>query len=253
MIRTDEVTSNLIYDRLAESYGSDAQQNTTTRLTNELIAKYTKKTDRVIDFGCANGVHIKSVAPLCASIVGIDINEKMLGTAADHCKQFGIDNVTLHQCSAMSIDFPDEYFNLAYAFSILLLVPDTLKAIEEMVRVTKTGGLVVLDITGRYNLSKWHWSRYYQKQGHFGINAFSHAEILGYLQQIGLQMLEEHALGFTDQWKYIPLLGRCHFIDKIFHSRMLRDLDYLISNNRIIYGLANRWFIVCRKRSLDNS
>jgi ubiquinone/menaquinone biosynthesis C-methylase UbiE len=182
--------------------------------------------------------------------VGIDINQMMLNAALTACEGRGLKNISLHRCSASALDFPNNYFDLTYSYSTLLLVPDTRKAIAEIFRVTKPGGVIILDITGRYNLSQRHWSRYYQQQGHFGLNSFTRSEIHAYLKIMNGQVIEEYALGFTDQWKYLPFFGRLKFLEKLFHSGRSRDLDYRVSNLGVLSRLANRWFIVCRKLDL---
>jgi ubiquinone/menaquinone biosynthesis C-methylase UbiE len=248
MIRPEELTSNRVYDRCAATYGYDLNSILPIRLKYELVQRYVREDFNVLDVGCANGLHMQALARLCAQIVGIDINEPMLEIGAAKLRESGIANARLLKQSATSMEFPAECFDLAYSFSTLLLVPDTRVAIREIARVVKRGGLLILDITGRRNLSQWYWGRYYRRHGHFGVNSFTWEEVEGLLLgELGLELLEIHATGVLDQWKYVPLLRHLHFLDRITHARGNTDMDYRVSNKGLWTRLANRWYVVARK------
>jgi ubiquinone/menaquinone biosynthesis C-methylase UbiE len=59
-------------------------------------------------------------------------------------------NIYAHLCSATDIKFDDNYFDITMSISVLEHLPkdDVLKAIREMVRVTKPGGqiLITMDV-----------------------------------------------------------------------------------------------------------
>jgi ubiquinone/menaquinone biosynthesis C-methylase UbiE len=246
-IQQQEATSNQVYDKFAATYGYDLSSSLPSRLKYELTVKYLKPEYSVLDVGCANGIHMQALAKYCSKIQGIDINEKMLSLAREKFGLQDIANAEVFQQSAAALDFHDESFDLVYSFSTLLLVPDIKRAIEELARVLKPGGIGILDVTGRYNLSRIYWGRYYKKHGHFGVNSFGYAQLTGFLKKTGLDILESHALGFTDQWKYLPLMGKLGFLEKFFHGAEARDLDYRVSNLPLLFPLANRWYLVCRK------
>ena len=247
MIRPEEATSNNVYDKCAESYGYDIDSALSSRLKWQLLRKYIDYNYTVLDAGCGNGIHIQAVAHYCTHIIGIDINDKMLFLAQEKLREKGIKNAELFKQSCSSLQFEDNSFDLVYSYSTLLLIPDFFLAIRQLLRVLKPGGIAILDITGRYNLSQIYWSKYYRSHGHFGINSFSHKAIAELLLQLNSEVIEEHALGFTDQWKYLPLLSRATILDRLFHKGNSLDLDYLISNIRFLFPLANRWYIVSRK------
>jgi ubiquinone/menaquinone biosynthesis C-methylase UbiE len=247
MIRPEEATSNNVYDKCAKSYGYDIDSALSSRLKYHLLNKYIDSNHTVLDVGCGNGIYIQAVAHYCTRIIGIDINDNMLFLAREKLREKGITNAQLYKQSASSVQFEDNSFDLVYSFSTLLLIPDFFLAIRQILRVLKPGGIAILDITGRYNLSQIYWSRYYRSHGHFGVNSFSHKTITELLLQLNTEVIEEHALGFTDQWKYLPLLNHITILDRLFHKGNSLDLDYLISNIRLFFPLANRWYIVGRK------
>lgn len=247
MIPEHELTVNRVYDPYAARYGFDIDKTLAARLKLELLFARVRPEHRVLDVGCANGLYMLPLASRCSEIIGIDINDRMLGLAREALKRAGVANARLFKQSASSLNFAAASFDVVYAFSVLLLVPDSLGAMREIARVLKPGGWAVLDITGRYNLSRLYWGWYYRRHGHFGLNAYAYREIAGHLASLGLIIEEAHALGFTDQWRYIPGLHKLKVLDRLFHAPGERDLDYRLSNHPWLFPLANRWYLVCRK------
>lgn len=247
MIREDERTVDAVYDDYAANYGYDLHSTLSARLKYELARRYLQPHYQVLDVGCANGIHMQALAGYCSAITGIDINDRMLEQADERLSNQGIGNARLLKRSAAELGLPDASFDLVYSFSTLLLVPDTQCAVAEIARVLRPGGYAILDIIGRYNLSRIYWGYYYRRHGHFGVNSFTFPQLRSLLGRVGLEPIEAHALGFTDQWRYIPGLHWCKFLERIFHGPGSRDLDYRLSNTGPLFALANRWYLVCRR------
>jgi SAM-dependent methyltransferase len=143
--------------------------------------------------------------------------------------------------------FPEESFDVVFSYSTLLLIPEPERAYREIVHVLKSGGFAILDITGRYNLSRIYWANYYREQGHFGLNYYTLSEINSIFESLGFEILERHATGLLDQWKYIKGLRRLTFLDKMIHRTSGQpDLDYRLSQK--FSGFANRWYFVLKKK-----
>jgi SAM-dependent methyltransferase len=245
--RTAEASSNAIYDRLAGDYGYAVDGTLGARLKYELVLRHTPPDARICDVGCANGLHLARIAPHCREIVGVDINARMLALARDAIAQEGLGNARVEEMSATALGFPDASFDAAYSFSTLLLVPDVERAIGEIARILRPGGTAVPDLTGRWNLSQRHWTSWYRRHGHPGLRAFDLSQATNTLAAAGLDVVEAPALGFLDQWRYVPVLRRATFLDGLVHGSQ-RDLDYAVSNVRPLRPLANRWYMVCRRR-----
>jgi ubiquinone/menaquinone biosynthesis C-methylase UbiE len=247
VIRPEELTSDRIYDKIAASYGFDVDANLSARLKYDLALRYLRPDDNVLDIGCANGIHMRLLAGSCRHITGIDINEAMLDIAGTAMAENGIANVSLEKRSATDLGFADASFDLVYSFSTLLLIPDIERALREISRVLRPGGIAILDITGRWNLSRVYWGMYYRRHGHFGVHSFSYGDSVTRLGSLGLTVIESHALGFLDQWRYIPGLHWCKWLDRVLHRSLQDDLDYRVSNRPRLFPLANRWYVACRK------
>jgi ubiquinone/menaquinone biosynthesis C-methylase UbiE len=247
MIRPEELTSNRIYDSYATTYGFDVDASLSARLKYDLVLKYLKPSDDALDVGCANGIHMRLLSRECKQITGVDINRPMLDAARQKFDDEGISNASLEQCSATDMGFVDDRFDLVYSFSTLTLVPDVDRALHEISRVLRPGGISILDFAGRWNLSHLYWNLYYRRLGHFGQHGFEYGKTIARLESLGLRVLESHALGFLDQWRYVPILHWCKGLHGILHASFERDLDYRASNLSLFFPLANRWYLVCQK------
>jgi SAM-dependent methyltransferase len=190
---------------------------------------------------------MRLLAPYCRRIVGVDISQPMLEVARGKLHDDGISNAELYRRSATDLGFPAASFDLVYAFSILLLVPNVDRALAEIHRVLRPNGIAILDITGRWNLSRVYWGMYYRRQGHFGVRSFDYRRIDAQLNGLGLSAIESHALGFLDQWRYIPGLHWCKGIDRLLHRSLDSDIDYRVSNWPGVFRFANRWYMVCKR------
>jgi ubiquinone/menaquinone biosynthesis C-methylase UbiE len=244
-----ESGSNAIHDQIADTYGYAVDESLSAQLKYQLVLRHAPVGARVLDVGCANGLHLRKIAPHCRAIVGIDINARMLELARATLAADGIGNAEVAQMSATELTFADATFDAAYSFSTLLLITELEQAVAEMARVLRPGGIAVLDITGRWNLSQRHWDAWGRAQGHPGLRPLTWPQTTNLLASVGLEVVEAPALGFLHQWRYVPVLRRATFLDKVIHFSPQRDLDYLVSNLRPLRPLANRWYVVCRRRA----
>jgi ubiquinone/menaquinone biosynthesis C-methylase UbiE len=65
-----------------------------------------------------------------------------------------LEGVELKKGSATKIPYPDNYFDLVVSSEVIEHVPNTKKALKEMIRVTKPGGnLIIID----KNKFAFHW------------------------------------------------------------------------------------------------
>jgi SAM-dependent methyltransferase len=233
--RANTAAGDRIWTERAAGYGWNVDATLSSRLKAELVRDHVSPQSRVCDVGCGNGLFLRVLAPHCAHVTGIDLNAGMLAEARAMAAREDLGNVDLIQASGDALT--------------LLLIPDVDAALAHMVRILRPGGRLILDVAGRNNLSAIYWRLWYRRQGHFGIHAFTYPAIEAKLEKLGCRILASHALGFCDQWKYVPGLHLLRRLDGFFHGEPARErnLDYRVSNLPGIFRLANRWYIVARK------
>lgn len=110
------------------------------RVLGRLIrSKAGKKNFKVLEVGVGSGLSLEYL-PSTVNYKGVDINEKMLGLARRRLKQRRLKNATLDCMDAHRLQFNDESFDLVLASSVITAVETPMKALKEMIRVTKSGG-----------------------------------------------------------------------------------------------------------------
>lgn len=234
---------------IAGNYGWKVDATMSSWLKALLARRHLAPGARLCDAGCANGLFVRYLAPHCAHVTALDLNAAMLEQARIMVEQEGFRNIDLVRGDLMRLPLRDSSYDMVCCFSTLLLVPDAGAALREMTRILKPGGILILDVAGRYNLSALYWALWYRRRGHFGIRALSYGGISAALRRLGLTTIEAHALGFCDQWKYVPGLHLLKGLERVFHRSPdpARNLDYRVSNAPGLFQLANRWYVVARK------
>jgi SAM-dependent methyltransferase len=92
-----------------------------------------------LDVGCGNGAFTEQIMSLSApkSVTGIDPSEGQIAFAkSKHTAAI------YHVGDALSLPFDDQTFDISVMALAIAFVPDAQKAVDEMARVTKPGGLV---------------------------------------------------------------------------------------------------------------
>ena len=99
---------------------------------------------RVLDVGVGTGLELP-MFDRSTRLVGIDLSEPMLARARARVRAHGLANVEgLVVMDATRLAFPDESFDAAVAPYVLTVVPDPHAMLDEIWRVTKPGGEIVL-------------------------------------------------------------------------------------------------------------
>jgi SAM-dependent methyltransferase len=112
-----------------------------------------------LDVGCGTGALTSTVLARCApaSVLGVEPSEGFLAHARAHVTD---SRVRFEQGDAQRLPVPDRVVDAVVSGLVLNFVPDTGRAIDEMRRVTRRGGVVALyvwDYAGRMELMRSFW------------------------------------------------------------------------------------------------
>jgi len=103
--------------------------------------------ERVLDVACGTGVVSRLAAERMGSgrVVGLDINAGMLAVARSLSPSAG-PSIEWYEGSALTMPFPDAFFDLCLCQEGLQFFPDRPAAMREMFRVLQHGGRVALSV-----------------------------------------------------------------------------------------------------------
>lgn len=104
---------------------------------------------RVLDCGVGNvslSIALDSIKKGPVDIHAIDTSAQMLAQAKSVMQHAGL-NPHLQQADVMSLPYDDQSFDFVMAAHVLEHLPDPQRALEEMIRVLKPGGMVFLCVT----------------------------------------------------------------------------------------------------------
>lgn len=99
--------------------------------------------DCVLEVGVGTGINA-SLYPWHCHVTGIDLSAPMLEKARTRIRRKGLSHIRLIQMDAAALQFPDESFDIVYAPYLVNCVPDPIKVVNEMRRVCRPGGKIVI-------------------------------------------------------------------------------------------------------------
>jgi ubiquinone/menaquinone biosynthesis C-methylase UbiE len=132
------------YDAFSEGYETHRGENDPggyhdllDELEAEFVARWGRGKD-VLEVGCGTGLVLRRVAQFARSARGVDLSPGMLQKARER----GLDVL---EGSATALPFGDESFDVCCSFKVLAHVPEIGRALGEMARVTRRGGIVLAE------------------------------------------------------------------------------------------------------------
>lgn len=136
-----------IYDKEYEKFGDYHWQKDKSHVRNFLLSQLDDINAYILDAGCGDAYLLAQLGP---KAVGLDISPKALELAAKHT------NHKLVQGSVLDIPFPDNEFDIVIMEDVLehLTAEDGEKAMQEITRVCKIGGQLVVNTPIRHEPPK---------------------------------------------------------------------------------------------------
>jgi ubiquinone/menaquinone biosynthesis C-methylase UbiE len=148
---SDRDQTRAYYDEFAAGYERHRRPNDpggyhamVDDLEIELVARYGRDKD-VLECGCGTGLLLERVAAFAKSARGIDLSPGMLEGA----RARGLD---VREASVTELPFPDASFDVTCSFKVLAHVPEVGRALREMARVTRPGGVVLAEFYNALSL-----------------------------------------------------------------------------------------------------
>lgn len=103
--------------------------------------------ERVLEIGPGTGHYSLPVAQyldLNGSLHILDVQQQMLDHTVQRARNQGIESITATHGDAQQLPYPDDHFDAAYLVATLGEIPDQEQALEELLRVLRPGGRLVV-------------------------------------------------------------------------------------------------------------
>ncbi|TKJ42389.1 hypothetical protein CEE37_01530 [candidate division LCP-89 bacterium B3_LCP] len=110
----------------------------------------------LLDIGCGNASQTEFFAQHVDYAIGIDLQHHRLAEFHDELDRSNAENITLIGGSAQRLPFRDETFDCITCFEMLEHVPDQAKVLNEIHRVLKPEGRIILSVPHRWWIFETH-------------------------------------------------------------------------------------------------
>ena len=205
------------------------------QLLFELLGSVADKT--LLDVGCGDGELASKLARRGAIVTGLDADPAMIAAAR---RRAGAEGTQLHliEGQAERLPFNDAVFDRVIAVTVLCFVRDAERAIMEMARVLKPGGLLVIGELGRWSL----WAAHRRIRGWLGDPTWraaifrTAAELRGLARSAGLDVAEAR--------------GAVHYAPCEFAAQVLAPVDLWIGR-QTTFGSA--FIAVSATKPIENA
>ena len=126
-----------VYDLFENVYNRKVYKGTGIK-----VAEFIDKNDGVLECACGTGAITEEIAKKCRQVLATDFAEGMLKRASKKCRKYG--NVSFRQEDITDIKCEDESFDKVVAGNVIHLLPEPGKALNELLRVVRPGGKVII-------------------------------------------------------------------------------------------------------------
>ncbi len=149
------MTEEQLFDEWPERYNrwfttpiGKLVRDTEGRLINELLD--VKPGEHILDAGCGTGVFTLDFLAGGANVIGLDISRHMLESALKSTGDYPFSAI---QGNMLHLPFRESYFDKSVSITALEFIEDAETTVNELFRVTRPGGLVVVATLN--SLSPW--------------------------------------------------------------------------------------------------
>lgn len=207
--------------------------------------------EKILDVGCASGKQVFLIAEKGAYAVGTDISEKFMEEARNYTRENNVANVSFDVLDIKDLKFPDKQFDKILCAEVLEHVVDLEASINELLRVLKPGGLLVLSVPNK-NGDGTLWGRIrnaltgkkFKPLEDFSLKAVEEhgdAHVREFDHKSMTEFLEEHKLDIVN-------LGGCCILDWPLYNLTLNALLRFKLIRQILYRVE---LTLCNIRLLN--
>ena len=180
---------------------------------------------RVLDVGCGDGEFALQLWERGAQVTGIDASQEMIGAARVRAKSQKA-AIAFEVAAAERLPFASEQFDVVVAVTILCFVQNATPVFEEVARVLRPGGRLIIGELGKW--SSWAAARRIRAWGGSPLwrqaRFRTHRELRWLVENVGLAVETVRGAIFYPRWRFAarlaarwdPALGRLTTVGAAF-------------------------------------
>lgn len=158
---------------------------------------------RILDVGCGLGGTIRRLAarwPETTQLTGITLSEAQAKRAAEITDSVGIENADYLVCDASFQAFPTASFDIVWALEVEVHMPDKAQFTQEMVRMLKPGGVLIMGTWNVRDSTEVPLTRSETEDVQFLIDEWAHAAFSSIPRSVGLWRAEDLCDVMSADW-----------------------------------------------------
>ncbi len=130
--------------KVFEKMSADSYRRWMIPFVDDALSNLKIKDGRILDVGCGPGLLVKELISRSKDfdVYGIDLSSHAIKMAENNCKDFH--NAHFKKANIYNLPFPDSTFDLVVCKDSLHHLDMLQKALKEMLRVTKKGGVLYI-------------------------------------------------------------------------------------------------------------
>jgi phosphatidylethanolamine/phosphatidyl-N-methylethanolamine N-methyltransferase len=138
-----EAHESKLYSEFAPLYDRVFGKMFYSRLERVIEDSHIPRGANVLEVGAGTGTSFPAYPTHC-QVTGIDLAPDMLTRARQKIAENGWTHIKVLEMNALALNFPDNSFDFVMAFHVVTVVPDPVAMINEVQRVCKPGGKIVI-------------------------------------------------------------------------------------------------------------
>lgn len=158
------------------------------------IARFLSPNCTLLEAACGTGRFSCALAPGVKHVSCCDYAKNMVSQTRKKAGMLGLENMDFSVQDITSLDFPENHFDVSIAANVLHLLPNPDRAVFELLRVTKPGGLLIFPnfVNAGSAPSGKRFLAFLSLFGFRPQNEWTEVQFLGFLRERGLEILEHH-------------------------------------------------------------
>ncbi len=121
------------------------------------FAQFTRFRDcKVLEVGIGAGTDFIQWIRAGARAYGLDLTQEGVEYVKKRLEVYGLKAEEVRTADAENLPYSDNTFDLVYSWGVIHHTPNTIKALEEIIRVTRSGGKCKIMVYNRHSLSAFY-------------------------------------------------------------------------------------------------